>query len=303
MEINMKEIIVLVGLPGSGKDTWALEQMKKYPGRYKRITKDLIREMVDNSEFSVNNEKITLEIRDDIVKKLLYKGYSVILSDTNFPVGGKHYKRMCEIAKLVGDVRVWEKFFDIDIKECKRRNSNRLRVVPEHVIDNMYNKYINNKDFVLGDTYYPIVEKIKYNSNLPDCVIFDIDGTLAHALDRSMYDWSRVGEDKVDKYIRKINQIISKEKNNIKIFIFSGRDSICSSQTIDWLKSNEINYHSILMRAEGNSEKDSIIKERMYNEFIRDKYNVISIFDDRNQVVEMWRSLGLTVCQVAYGDF
>ena len=41
----------------------------------------------------------------------------------------------------------------------------------------------------------------------------------------------------------------------------------------------------------------------MYEENIEGKYNVVTVFDDRNQVVEMWRSLGLSVCQVNYGDF
>ena len=32
-------------------------------------------------------------------------------------------------------------------------------------------------------------------------------------------------------------------------------------------------------------------------------YNVKFVLDDRNRVVEMWRSLGLTCLQVADGDF
>jgi hypothetical protein len=30
---------------------------------------------------------------------------------------------------------------------------------------------------------------------------------------------------------------------------------------------------------------------------------VVAVFDDRDQVVRMWRSLGLTVFQVAEGNF
>jgi hypothetical protein len=30
---------------------------------------------------------------------------------------------------------------------------------------------------------------------------------------------------------------------------------------------------------------------------------VVGAFDDRNQVVEMWRSIGLTVSQLAEGNF
>ena len=34
-----------------------------------------------------------------------------------------------------------------------------------------------------------------------------------------------------------------------------------------------------------------------------DKKRLICIFDDRNKVVNMWRSLGITCLQVANGDF
>ncbi len=33
------------------------------------------------------------------------------------------------------------------------------------------------------------------------------------------------------------------------------------------------------------------------------RYTIKFVLDDRNQVVEFWRSLGLTVLQVAEGDF
>ena len=57
------------------------------------------------------------------------------------------------------------------------------------------------------------------------------------------------------------------------------------------------------MRPEGNNEKDSIIKKRIYEDHIKGKFNVEFVLDDRNQVVEMWRELGLTCLQVAEGDF
>lgn len=296
----MKEIILLIGLPGSGKDTWSLEQMRKYPGKYKRITKDMLREMMDDSKFSNDNEKMTLEVRDEIVKKSLSRGYSVIISDTNFPVGGKHFKRMCEIAKLVGNVRVWEKYFDVDVKECKRRNSLRSRIVPEEVIDRMFEKYIKGRPFILGNEYFSKYEKIPYNPDLPDCVIFDVDGTLAYMDGRSPYEWSKVGEDKNDIYLSILSRYLQR---NTRLFIFTGRDGSCLNETENWLYLSNINYDKIFIRPAGNMEKDSLIKERLYNENIKGKYNVLSIFDDRNQVVEMWRSLGLTCCQVQTGDF
>ena len=57
------------------------------------------------------------------------------------------------------------------------------------------------------------------------------------------------------------------------------------------------------MREEGDRRKDNIVKYEIFNKFIRDKYCVNYVLDDRNQVVEMWRKLGLRTLQVADGNF
>ena len=73
--------------------------------------------------------------------------------------------------------------------------------------------------------------------------------------------------------------------------------------TEDWLKKNGIEYDKLLMRVTDDVRKDSIIKKEIYENNIKGKYNVSLVLDDRNQVVEMWRDLGLTCFQVADGNF
>jgi hypothetical protein len=57
------------------------------------------------------------------------------------------------------------------------------------------------------------------------------------------------------------------------------------------------------MHAAADMRKDSVVKQELFERFVRDKYNISFILDDRQQVVDMWRGLGLTVFQVAEGDF
>jgi hypothetical protein len=45
------------------------------------------------------------------------------------------------------------------------------------------------------------------------------------------------------------------------------------------------------------------VKEEIYRQEILGRYNVWMVLDDRDQVVEMWRNLGLRVLQVAPGAF
>ena len=47
---------------------------------------------------------------------------------------------------------------------------------------------------------------------------------------------------------------------------------------------------------------DEILKKDMLDNHV-DIDDVFLVVDDRNKVVDMWRSLGLTVFQVAPGDF
>jgi 3-deoxy-D-manno-octulosonate 8-phosphate phosphatase KdsC-like HAD superfamily phosphatase len=131
-------------------------------------------------------------------------------------------------------------------------------------------------------------------------VIVDIDGTLAKRIDRSPYCWSLVDRDKVKEPVAELVRIIS--KSGIKIVIVTGRDGSCKEKTIKWLKDNDIPFDDFYIRETGNNEKDSIIKKSILDCLIN-KYNILFVLDDRDQVVKMWRENGLTCLQVDYGEF
>ena len=57
------------------------------------------------------------------------------------------------------------------------------------------------------------------------------------------------------------------------------------------------------MRKAGDQRSDAIVKREIYEQQIRGKFNVHCVFDDRQSVVDLWRSLGLSCFQVADGDF
>ena len=301
---NIKTIWICVGLPASGKDTWAKEQMLKYPGKYKRVNKDLLRLMLDNDKFDYQNEKFILSMRDRITESALNRGFDVIVSDTNFPAGGKHFLRMCEIAQKVGNVRVIEKFFDVSLKEALERNNNDDRTpVPEDVIKNMFDKHIKNKSFTCQDVFFQKAEKIPFNPNLPNCVIFDVDGTLARMNGkRGPFEWHNVDRDDPDENIIRIADTM-KHTPGIQVFIMTGRDGVALDKTKQWLDDVGVGYDNIFIRQPGDMRKDAIVKRELYENNIKGKYNIIAWVDDRAQVVEMLRGLGITVLQCDWGDF
>ena len=57
------------------------------------------------------------------------------------------------------------------------------------------------------------------------------------------------------------------------------------------------------MREADDYREDSIVKAEMYDKYVKDKYHINFVLDDRNQVVKMWREIGLFCLQVADGNF
>ena len=136
--------------------------------------------------------------------------------------------------------------------------------------------------------------------NKPKAFIFDVDGTLAKMSDRSPYEWHRVGEDALNVPVYLVYKAL--KEAGYKIIIFTGRDGVCKRETLEWLKKHEIHFDVLEIRKPHNTEKDHVIKKRMLDKIGGD-YEILGVFDDRDQVVKMWRAMGLTCFQVDYGNF
>lgn len=298
------KLIMTRGLPASGKSTWAKEQVKLSKGKTKRVNKDDLRAMIDDGEWSKQNEKDILEIRDKIIEHYLGKNYNVIVDDTN--LSPKHETTLQDIVKYINAplftpggepyATFEQKWFDTPLAECIRRDMLRPNPVGKKVIRRFYEQ--------IKDLYEP---KIEYNPDLPECIIVDIDGTLAHMNGRSPYDYTQVHTDVVDPVVadivRRYRTVDIMEDNPLYVLIVSGRDDNCKDVTRKWLEDNHIPYDELHMRKTDDKRDDRIVKKDIFDTWIKNRYNVKFVLDDRNRVVEMWRSLGLKVLQVGEGDF
>ena len=142
------------------------------------------------------------------------------------------------------------------------------------------------------------------NPAFPPAVICDIDGTVALRGKRYPYDYANVSSDRPNKPIIRLAQILGE---NAELIFVSGREDSCESDTREWL-ARHLGFAypysiKLYMRKTGDNRKDAIIKREIFEIHIAPEWDVIYVLDDRNQVVEMWRELGLTVLQVAEGDF
>lgn len=287
----MLKLIMTRGLPGSGKSTWAREQVRKSNGLIKRINKDDLRAMLDDGKYSRSNEKTILTTRDALVVNYLGAGLSVIVDDTN--LAPKHEEALANLAKECGATFEVKSFLDVPLETCIERDLKRPVSVGEKVIKKMHGQFIN--------TSVPVLAQ---DESLPAALIVDIDGTLAHMAWRSPYDYSKVLTDKLDRQVATLVEIY--RQIGYKILIVSGRNGSkqCYDDTVTWLSSFNIHYDMLAMRRADDMRNDAIVKREIFDERIRGKYYVEFVLDDRDRVVDMWRNeIGLKVFQVAEGDF
>lgn len=131
------DMIILIGLPASGKSTWA----ERYATNRKftvLISSDSIREELYGDEATQgDNNKIFSLVRER-AEEALKEGKDVVIDATNMTI--KDRSAYFDIAKTY-DATVTGILFDTPVEECKRRNSKRDRVVPDFVYDKMLNRY------------------------------------------------------------------------------------------------------------------------------------------------------------------
>ena len=283
----MLTVTILKGLPASGKSTLATKLVEKHAGRYKRINRDSLRKMLDASHYSKDNEKFITQVESFLILKTLEEGKHVIVDNTHLnPV---HVNRIKQLVKGKAEVIINDSFLQVPVEECIKRDLQRLDSVGKDVIMQMYNKYLK-----------PAPKLVEYVEGLPEAVIFDLDGTLCLMNGRNPYDASTCEQDLPNLQVVELYHLY---KNKYKIILCSGREDKYKEQTKKWLANNQIEYTHLYMRKSDDFRKDSIIKTEIYEKFIAPNYNVKLVIDDRDQVVKAWRELGLTVFQVAEGDF
>lgn len=296
---QQQELLVLSGLPASGKSTLAKEWIAEDPENRRRINYDELRVELYGPHWCFNpREEQQMKLTADTMVLLwLRTAKSVVIDNTNLSLRTRnHWKQM---ATDCGADYI-EQELDTPIGTCIYRDG--LRAGKDRVGRAVIERMALFNGFIDWHEEYPrIYEK--------DFVICDIDETLASVEHRKrdveIKDWVAFHEH-VDahKVIAPIAQLLRGLYSlNYYIIIVSGRwiDRGCGIKTEDWLDKNEIPYLHLFMRDGRDFRKDAIIKQEILE--LLPKERIAWVLDDRDQAVEMWRREGLTCLQVAKGDF
>lgn len=302
--------MILRGYPGSGKSTYAQQWLAADPGNRARVNRDEIRKLVFNGEgiLDVEQEQMITRIEREIVKQAVADKKSIIVDNMNLRLA---YAR--EWATLAQSLGVDYEVHDIttDVNTCLLRNEVRRqsggRHVPPEAIRTLGRDFpmpwpeVTPKEpqkAVLGP-----VEPYVHQDGLPTVAIFDIDGTTAlNGGHRGWYEWAKVGGDEPNAYVVDLISVIRPQVDHI-VFL-SGRDAICRVETLDWLWEHvqKSRKDELFMRTEGDNRADDIVKHELFNEHIRNRYNVRFVVDDRPRVCRLWRAIGLPLLQVGTGE-
>lgn len=330
----MSEVLILSGLPASGKTTIAKEWVAEDPDGRVRVNYDDLRLGMFGPDWVFNwgdERKMKANARR-IAEAALKAGLSVVIDNTNITPKARDYWK--EVARAFPAVVV-EQEVDTDVAECVRRDrsrSGRARV-GRAVIERM----ALDHGFI-DWSLYP-----------NDFVVVDVDGTLADCEHRKHHiagrcnsglncpeikttldehgkkvccycggkafvpkDWPSffTACDK-DTPIQPIIELVRDLSRQFDILIVSGRAiDFCGRKTEDWLDQHltgQIHgryrppYTHLFMRDSNDKRPDTETKQDILD--LLPKERIRYVLDDRDAVVQMWRRNGLTCLQVANGDF
>ena len=306
----MSKLIILQGPPCSGKSTWAKEYVKSAQNTV-IVSRDSFRLHLCGGDtanmfkgMDSTREELITKMENESITEALKAGFDVVVDATN--LNPKTVNRMYKLAEGAGLSKTDIEFkgFYIPFKEAVARDIARGEAgghnVGEKVLKRFYRQYYSDQyEKEMGQTIERYRVPIDYD--LKPAIICDLDGTLAWMQGRSPFNYNKVDEDKIDERLRHI--LLQYMGNRYQIIFVSGREGTdeCRRKTQNWLDEKMIpnynNWYTLHMRKKGDYRPDEVIKKEIYEQYIKDQYDVMCVFDDRQKVVDMWREQGLLCCQ------
>lgn len=292
----MNKLLLLVGVSGSGKSTYAAELVKQGWGEVNR----------DKWRFTLfcdgvqdwSKYKFTKEREDNVTEccntefdDFVTLNLNIVVSNTNLNQKDHNYWKAK--AEEVGyDFEV--KYFPVTLTEALKRDKRRGALsVGQEVIFDQWKKWLK---ITKARNYTP--NELKTNA-----IILDIDGTIALTNGRSHFDYSETVLTDVPRI--DVIELVSGYANSLgaEIICVSGREDKCKEHTENWLATYFVGQSALFMRQTGDPRCDTIIKEEIFWEHIEPYYNVVAAFDDRPRVIRKWKDIGIPLVVSVQKDY
>lgn len=136
----------------------------------------------------------------------------------------------------------------------------------------------------------------------PNAIIVDLDGTLSNDELRSHFvtngnrDFKAYHAHAVnDSRFEFCYEIVKRFITDTMVIFITGRPEAHREMTVDWLKQQcgIVAGYQLIMRPDDLFIKNYLFKQNVFNDHIKNKYNVLFAIDDLKDVCDMWQQNGI----------
>lgn len=307
----MSNVVVMRGLPASGKSTFARTLCEE--AGFFRLNMDDTRAQLGFGNgtglWTREKEAVAFDLMLANLVQLVRANQDVVVDNTHIRKDWLlRYKKALRFENVQFQIA---DFTGVPIGTCLERNALRAEGerVPEDAIRKMAKTLQGQAKPVSGEWMnegvgLPHIEPYVPDTTKPKAILVDLDGTLYLHQGRSPYDYSLVETDKANPAVLEVIKLF----HNAGYFILlaSGRPESAREATRRALARDGVPYvnRHFWMRPTGVSEADLLVKLKIFNDNIRDKFNVVFSLDDRDQVIHLYRRLlKVPTFQVNDGNF
>lgn len=336
------KLVITHGLPGSGKSTWAEQQVAESPETRIRVNRDDIRTIRfgakyhKQDKYDKRDESEVTRIQQELLREGFRKGKTVYSDDTNL-----NQRLLPNLIKLARDygAEIEQEYFNVPVEECKRRNHARGkaggRLVPDFVIDGMaergYSADGNIKEFIISDSgsvwavdrMTPGMKLIEdFNTRALEkypflgaaCNVVDIDGTLANNARDADIAFGGPGKKKnFPHFYRSIKNApvngtvrdlanMMRDEDRINQLVMTGRSDECAEELLDFIERSGTKISMVMAKREGDFRSDSEYKPEALKMLQSRGLIVVHAIDDRPRSIAHWEKAGVLVSRVDYHE-